>query len=149
MKKIVLLSFMLVLLLASCIQTDKTSNATTHPSYGEIEKFFVSNALNKKFEVQDIKIDRFSISTIKNYQSDSLSKWELKASYDLNIVGKQKDFVSKAELTSNDSIHWKMNELIITEKHYDGNVKTENTYKWDLGSDSIIKKDEVKVLEKI
>lgn len=93
-----------LLFLLSCHSVDHTA----HPSYDALEQFLAQKELHQEFGIQKIAVDHFFLADAKKYGSDTLLERTLKATYTLTIQGKDRNYASTAELSSTDSLNWKM-----------------------------------------
>jgi hypothetical protein len=133
MNKIFPLITVLILLMTSCYQTDNT----THISYGTLTNFLKSEHLYDRFDIQNIKVNTVITRDSTHLDTDTKKTREINIHYDFKIMGKQKTYVSTADILSLDSVNWKVKSLLIIEKEENGNKKTEKQYIWDTKNDSL------------
>ena len=127
MKSTLSLTGILVLALLSCTDIDKTS----HVSYKELTAFLMSKNVSGKFDIQKIKVDEFSLSDSTHLESGHKTYRKLIANYGFTLIGKQKDYLYKAVVTSSDSINWQLTQLSIIDKSIVNKTTTEHAYNWD------------------
>ncbi len=127
MKRTLGLTGISVLALLSCTDFDKT----THVSYKELTTFLLSGDVKEKFDIQKIKVDKFSLSDSTRLESGRKTYRKLMANYEFTLIGKQKDYLSKAVVTSGDSINWQLTQLSIIDKSVVNKTTTEHAYLWD------------------
>ncbi len=117
-----------LILLLSCQQNDHTA----HASYPVIEEFLTEEQLYERFNIQNVSVDRFSLSDAQEYRGDSLRQRTLKATYELTLRAKDQQYTATAEISSPDSIHWTMALFNVTGYDHRGRTDVKTTHKWDL-----------------
>ena len=125
MKSTLGLTGILVLALLSYTNFDKT----THVSYKELTTFLMSK--KEKFDIQKIRVDEFSLSDSTRIELGHKTYRKLIANYEFTLISKQKDYLSKAVVTSSDSINWQLTQLSIIDKSIVNKTTTEHAYNWD------------------
>jgi hypothetical protein len=118
--------------LLSCQQNDYTA----HASYPVIEEFLASQQLDKRFNVEKVIVDRFSLADRQEYRGDSLRQRTLKANYELILRAEDQQYSATAEVSSPDSIYWTMALFTVTEYDHRGSTDVKTTHRWDMQSSS-------------
>ncbi|PWK18886.1 hypothetical protein LV89_04021 [Arcicella aurantiaca] len=130
--KIVATLFIFITLITGCNFSDDKSQA----SYKELEKTISTLELNKKFKIKEIDIADFTQSdtiAIHNFPNKpTLKTRKLSVDYKLKITGENDDFTAQSIVTSNDSLHWQVQQLTITDRKKTESSKKEINYIWDL-----------------
>ncbi len=120
--------WLLLVFLLSCQQNDHTA----HSSYPVIEEFLIKEQLYERFSLQNVSVDRFSLSDAQEYRGDSLRQRTLKATYELTLRGEDQQYTATAEISSPDSVHWTMALFTVTGYDHRGSTDVKTTRKWDL-----------------
>lgn len=130
-------SFVILILFAFFLIACDSSEKSSHISYRVLNDFLKTQKLYQRFDIQNINVEDFNLKDSVTYNNKVLKSRFLSAFYAFRITGKSKEFFSKAEIISTDSIHWKVQLLTLTEEERKENLKYKKIYEWKTSKDSI------------
>ena len=116
------------MVLNACSEPD----ASQHPSFAKIESFIRAEKRIERFHISRINIDDVHIWESRRFNPDSSAREARKitASYDLTLENSNKEYKSKAEVTSRDSVNWEITSLSITNQTDSISKHFEETITW-------------------
>lgn len=130
-------SFVIISLFTSFLIACDTNDKSSHISYQVLNDFLKTEKLYQRFDIQNIKIEDFNLKDSVTYNNKVLNSRFLSAFYAFRITGKSKELLSKAEVVSTDSVHWKVHLLTLTEEENKENLKYKKIYEWKTNKDSV------------
>ncbi len=126
--KIFLKVFFILIGCNACNEFD----ASTHPSFHEVESFIRAEKRIEGYHISSITIDNYNISEYQRLKPNSseLEYRKITACYDLTLKNRDKEYTSKAEVSSRDSVNWEITSLSITNRTDSISKHFEETITW-------------------
>ncbi|MBD0255614.1 MAG: hypothetical protein ICV83_07830 [Cytophagales bacterium] len=126
--KIFLKVFFVMFALNACNEFD----ASQHPSFQKLENFIQAEKRLARYHIRSIHIDDYNIWEHQQLKPNSseLEYRKITASYDLTLKNGNKEYTSKAEVSSTDSVTWEITSLSITHQTDSLSKHFEETITW-------------------
>ncbi len=107
-------------------------DASEHPAFHKVESFVQAEKRLERYHIRSIDIDDYTIWEHQQLKPNSseLEYRKITASYDLTLNNGNKEYTSKAEVSSTDSIHWEITSLSITHQTDSISKHFEETITW-------------------